>query len=58
MSLLAFPRITDAAADVERAIAEGAPMSSLRLRIEHLATLCRRAHAAREIDQPRPREAP
>jgi signal transduction histidine kinase/CheY-like chemotaxis protein len=41
-----FPRITEAAAAVERAIAIGAEAPSLQRHVEELASLCRRARAA------------
>jgi HPt (histidine-containing phosphotransfer) domain-containing protein len=41
-----FPRITEAAAAVERAIVLGAEAPSLQRHVEELASLCRRARAA------------
>jgi signal transduction histidine kinase/CheY-like chemotaxis protein len=41
-----FPQITEAAARVEEAVAEGAESPSLRRHAEELASLCRRARAA------------
>jgi signal transduction histidine kinase/CheY-like chemotaxis protein len=40
-----FPRITEAAAAVEKGVAEGLDPASLQARAEALATLCRRARA-------------
>jgi len=41
-----FPRITEAAAVVERALGEGVDAPVLLVGIDHLVTLCRRARAA------------
>jgi signal transduction histidine kinase/CheY-like chemotaxis protein len=41
-----FPRITDAASAVERAIADGAETRLLQHHVDELASLCRRARAA------------
>jgi HPt (histidine-containing phosphotransfer) domain-containing protein len=41
-----FPAITEAAAAVENALADGLDEPTLRDRVETLASLCRRARAA------------